>query len=69
MFASHFKFHCYYTREKRRAKIMEILDIFQLKDQANTMTSKLSGGQQKRLCIAVELLDQPAVLFLDEPTT
>jgi len=40
-----------------------------LAEQANTRAGDLSGGQQKRLSIAQELISNPPVLFLDEPTT
>lgn len=50
-------------------EIKEILATLHLTSQADTFVSNLSGGEKKRLCIALELLYIPTVLFLDEPIT
>ncbi|MEP7161725.1 MAG: ATP-binding cassette domain-containing protein [Dermatophilaceae bacterium] len=52
------------TREGQR--LLEVLD---LKELASRKVSTLSGGQQRRLDIALGLIHAPALLFLDEPTT
>lgn len=40
-----------------------------MRSRKNTFVGDLSGGEQKRLSIALEILDDPKILFLDEPTT
>ncbi len=50
-------------------KIEEVLDIFNLKDIRKSKVGDVSGGQRKRLAIAIEILTDPLILFLDEPTS
>lgn len=57
------------SKQQREKKIMMILENLGLEMHANTFVEHLSGGQQKRLSIAMELVDDPSILFLDEPTT
>lgn len=49
--------------------INEILDVTGLAERRNVRVSQLSGGQRKRVSIAVELITKPSVIFLDEPTS
>jgi ABC-2 type transport system ATP-binding protein len=47
----------------------EVIDLVGLKDKSNTRAGRLSGGQQRRLDVALALVGDPDLLFLDEPTT
>ncbi|HKR11874.1 MAG TPA: FHA domain-containing protein [Pyrinomonadaceae bacterium] len=49
--------------------ITEILELTGLTERRDVRISQLSGGQRKRVSIAVELITKPSVIFLDEPTS
>src|ERR1051325_10865933 len=49
--------------------VNEVMDITGLAERRDVPISQLSGGQRKRVSIAVELITKPSVIFLDEPTS
>ena len=57
-----------FSKEKTKAKIKELSEQFGLDAVLGRMAGKLSGGWQRRLSIAMALISEPKILFLDEPT-
>ena len=57
-----------FSKEKTNAKIRELSHQFALNDVMLRKAGKLSGGWQRRVSIAMALISQPQILFLDEPT-
>ncbi|HTF80438.1 MAG TPA: ATP-binding cassette domain-containing protein, partial [Cytophagales bacterium] len=57
--------------EKAVIKTLKSLGLYEIKDikVGNVLNKKISGGQRKRLNIALELIREPVILFLDEPTS
>lgn len=53
----------------RKIKPMDLLDMVNLKDKAKAKFKELSGGQKQRFSVATTLINQPRIIFLDEPTT
>ena len=56
-----------FTKAERRARVDEVMKIFGLLPVQRNLVSKLSGGQRKRLSIAMEFISNPTLFILDEP--
>ncbi|MBE6549579.1 MAG: ABC transporter ATP-binding protein [Ruminococcaceae bacterium] len=57
-----------FDKSKRIAKTDELISLLGLEGVVNKKAGKLSGGYQRRLSIAMALISEPKILFLDEPT-
>ncbi|MGC9541510.1 FHA domain-containing protein [Streptomyces sp. UG1] len=56
-------------KDERRARVEEVIHELGLEQRAGQPVHSLSGGQRKRVSVALELLTKPSLLFLDEPTS
>lgn len=69
MLAAHLKLGFKMPSNQKMDLVKSILALLGLEHRYNVFAAKLSGGQKKRLAIALELITKPPVLYLDEPTT
>lgn len=56
-------------KSEKKLIVEEILQTIGLWEHRDTMSQNLSGGQSKRLSVALDLVNNPPIIFLDEPTT
>jgi len=60
---------CHLGRDEGRRRVVDLLERFELSDDAAKPAMKYSGGMKRRLDLAMTLVGRPRIIFLDEPTT
>ncbi|MFJ2027572.1 FHA domain-containing protein [Streptomyces sp. NPDC087897] len=68
-YAAKLRFPADTTESERQARITEVLAELKLDIHKDKKITSLSGGQRKRVSVALELLTKPSLIFLDEPTS
>ncbi|MFJ2883623.1 FHA domain-containing protein [Streptomyces sp. NPDC086796] len=68
-YAAKLRFPADTTEAERQARIHEVLAELKLDIHKDKKVTSLSGGQRKRVSVALELLTKPSLIFLDEPTS
>ncbi len=68
-FAAELRFPSDVSRADREARVAEVLDELGLNERRDVRVGSLSGGQRKRVSVALELLTRPSLIILDEPTS
>lgn len=68
-YAAKLRFPADTTEAERQSRILEVLAELKLDIHKDKKVTSLSGGQRKRVSVALELLTKPSLIFLDEPTS
>jgi ABC-type multidrug transport system ATPase subunit len=68
-YAAELRFSSDVGRQEREARVTEVIEELGLTALVDARIARLSGGERRRVCVGLELITRPSLLFLDEPTT